>query len=57
LAEEAAAAAGREVFNGVVMTEEGADVKLAIALVDEGTGITLLVGKLNVVVGDNTSRI
>lgn len=56
LAEDAAAAAGRKVFNSVVMSEDGADVKLAITLVDESTSITLLVRKLKVVVGDNTSR-
>jgi hypothetical protein len=56
LAEGAAAAAGRGVFNCVVVVEEGADVKLAIILVDGSTSVTLLVGKLNAVVGDNTSR-
>jgi hypothetical protein len=48
-------AAGREV-RGVVLTEEGTDVKLVITLVDEGTGITLLVGRLKVVAGYGTAR-
>jgi hypothetical protein len=47
----------REVVRGVVMTEVGTDVKTLIMLIDEGTSIVVLVGRLTVVAGYGTARV